>query len=145
MEGQITAKLDELQRPLRLPKEHETGKQVMYIIVQYGKLYPCRNADFSRNETDIHWTTTFASDTAEPIRSEGIDPAQNGAALENYFRGLSSDSVYVVFCTFEDSFPAFLRAKQMAVASGITYGWDAFQNSDGPVTFGEVGNVPKAQ
>ncbi len=49
LERQVTAKLDELQRPLRLPKEHETGKRVIYIIVRYGHIYLCRNFDLSRN------------------------------------------------------------------------------------------------
>jgi len=37
---QLTAKLDELQRPLRLPKEHETGKHVIYIITLLSKTAP---------------------------------------------------------------------------------------------------------
>jgi len=31
MERQVTAKLNDLQRPLRLPKEHETGKRVVWL------------------------------------------------------------------------------------------------------------------
>jgi hypothetical protein len=141
MEGQVTAKVDELQRPLRLPKEHETGKQVIYIIVRYDRIYPCRNADLSRNETDINWTSVLENDIAEPIQGKGLDPN----AVASYFSGLSSDGVYVVFCVFEDSFPVFIRAKQSAVASGISYGWEPFRNEDGPVSFGENGHTPKPQ
>ena len=74
MEKQVTAKLDELQRPLRLPKEHETGKRVVYIIVRYGHIYPCRNSDLSRNETDINWTSGLDNEIAEPIRGKGSRP-----------------------------------------------------------------------
>ena len=145
LERQVTAKLDELQRPLRLPKEHETGKRVIYIIVRYGHIYLCRNFDLSRNETDIDWTTTLTGETAEPRRGMGIDPKGSTAGLINFFKNMSDDSVYVAFCVYEDSFPAFIRAKQLASDSGLAYGWEPFQISDGPVSFGAVGHTPKPQ
>jgi len=145
MERQVTAKLDELQKPLRLPKEHETGKRVIYIIVRYGHIYLCRNFDLSRNETDIDWTTTLTGETAEPRRGMGIDPTGSTAGLINFFKNMSDDSVYVAFCVYEDAFPAFSRAKQLASDCGLAYGWVPFQLSDGPVSFGSVGHTPKPQ
>jgi hypothetical protein len=145
LERQVTTKLDELQRPLRLPKEHETGKRVIYIIARYGHIYLCRNFDLSRNETDINWTTTLTGETAEPRRGQGIDPTGSTAGLINFFKNMSDDSVYVAFCVYEDSFPAFIRAKQLAADCGLAYGWEPFQISDGPVSFGSVGHTPKPQ
>lgn len=145
LERQVTTKLDELQRPLRLPKEHETGKRVIYIIARYGHIYLCRNFDLSRNETDIDWTTTLTGETAEPRRGQGIDPTGSTAGLINFFKNMSDDSVYVAFCVYEDSFPAFIRAKQLASDCGLAYGWEPFQISDGPVSFGAVGRTPKPQ
>jgi len=145
LERQVTTKLDELQRPLRLPKEHETGKRVIYIIARYGHIYLCRNFDLSRNETDIDWTTTLTGETAEPRRGQGIDPTGSTAGLINFFKNMSDDSVYVAFCVYEDSFPAFIRAKQLASDCGLAYGWEPFQISDGPVSFGAVGHTPKPQ
>jgi len=145
LERQVTTKLDELQRPLRLPKEHETGKRVIYVIVKYGHIYLCRNYDLSRNETDIDWTTTLTGETAEPRRGQGIDPTGSTAGLINFFKNMSDDSVYVAFCVYEDSFPAFIRAKQLASDCGLAYGWEPFQISDGPVSFGAVGHTPKPQ
>jgi len=145
MERQVTAKLNELQRPLRLPKEHETGKRVIYIIARYGHIYLCRNFDLSRNETDIDWTTTLTGETADPRRGQGIDPTGSTAGLINFFRNMSDDSVYVAFCVYEDSFPAFIRAKQLAADCGLAYGWEPFQISDGPVSFSSVGHTPKPQ
>jgi hypothetical protein len=75
----------------------------------------------------------------------GINPSQRAAALSSYFNNQSSDSVYVVFCVFEDSFPAFIRAKQSVVDSGISDGWEPFRNIDGPVSFGQHGHTPKPQ
>lgn len=145
LEKLATDLLNESQRQLRLPKEHETSKRVVYIIARYGRIYTCRNSDLSRNETDIEWTATLGSEIAEPKRGKGIDPAVNAAALRTYFRNQSESSVYVAFCVFEDSFPAFIRAKQLATESGLSYGWDPFQFSDGPVSFGAVGHTPKPQ
>jgi hypothetical protein len=145
MEGQVTAKLNELQRPLRLPREHETGKRVIYVIARYGRIYLCRNSDLSRNETDINWTSSLDSEKAEPIRGKGIDPGLNPGGLKFFLNNQSRDTIYMVFCVFEDSFPAFIRAKQIAVDSGFTYGWEAFRNQDGPVSFSSVGHTPKPQ
>jgi hypothetical protein len=141
LQAQVTTQLDALQRPLRLPREHETGKRVLYIIVRYGRIYPCHNLDSSRDETDIHWTTTPGEDTAEPIPGQGLDPE----AAASYFGGLSNEDVYLVFLTFEDSFPAFLSAKQSAVSRGIAYGWEPFRPEDGPIIFSTSGHIPKPQ
>jgi hypothetical protein len=145
LEKQAVALVNESQRQLRLPKEHETSKRVIYVIARYGRIYVCRNSDLSRNETDIEWTLTLSSETAEPKRGKGIDPNSNAADLRIYFRNLSKNSVYVAFCAFEDSFPAFIRAKQIAIESGMSYGWTPFQISDGPVSFGTTGHTPKPQ
>lgn len=145
LDKQASDLVNESQRQLRLPKEHETSKRVIYVIARYGRIYTCRNSDLSRNETDIEWTSTLTSEIAEPKAGKGIDPAISAPGLKAYFRNLSENSVYVAFCVFEDSFPAFIRAKQLATESGLTYGWDPFQLSDGPVSFGSVGHTPKPQ
>lgn len=141
----IAAKRNDLERPLRLPKEHETGKRVVYLIARYGRIYPCRNSDLSRNETDIIWTSGISDLTAEPIPGRGINPITNPATLEAYFASQSRESVYMAFCVFEDSFPAFIHAKEIAMAKGLSFGWDPFKNEDGPVTFSENGHRPKPQ
>jgi hypothetical protein len=145
LDKQAAVLVNESRRQLRLPKEHETSKRVIYVIARYGRIYTCRNSDLSRNETDIEWTSTLTSQIAEPKAGKGTDPVGNAAGLRAYFRNLSKDSVYVAFCVFEDSFPAFIRAKQLAAEIGLAYGWDPFQLSDGPVTFSQDGHTPKPQ
>jgi hypothetical protein len=145
LQGQVTTKLNELQRPLRLPKEHETGKRVVYVIVRYGRVYLCRNYDLSRNETDINWTTTLTGETAEPIPNRGLDPKNNAAGLSNFFRNMADGTVYIAFCVYEDSFPAFIQTKQLASDAGLAFGWEPFLVSDGPVVFAEIGHTPKPQ
>ena len=141
---QVAKILNESQRPLRLPKERETGKRPFYIIAQYGRIYPCRHSDLSRNETAISWTTSGDSETASPIPGQGYGPADS-AKLRELFNNLPKDLVYLAFCVFEDSFPEFNRAKEMATASGFAYGWEPFRNQDGPVSFSSLGHSPKPQ
>lgn len=145
LEKVATDLANESERKLRLPKEHETGKRVIYIIARYGRIYTCRNFDLSRNETDIEWTSTLTSEIAEPKKGRGIDPIGSAAGLGAYFRNLSGNSVYVAFCVFDDSFPAFIHAKQLATENGMAYGWDPFLIADGPVTFSAEGHTPKPQ
>lgn len=138
---QVTAAFNDLERPLRLPVEHSTNKRVVYVLVRYGRLYPCSNADFSQNTTDIKWTSNLDAEIAEPIPGKGLAPSQAGA----YFGTLSPDSVYIVFCVFEDSFPAFIQAKELAVDRGISYGWEPRRVAEGPAMFGVNGHIPPAQ
>lgn len=145
LEKQETDLVNESQRQLRLPKEHETGKRVIYIIARYGRIYTCRNTDLSRNESDLEWTSTLTSEIAEPKKDKGIDPFNNAPELRAYFRNQSESSTYMAFCVFEDSFPAFIRAKQLAIERGLSYGWEPFRFSDGPVSFSTVGHTPKPQ
>ena len=145
MEKQTSDLVSESQRQLRLPKEHETTKRVIYVIARYGRIYTCRNSDLSRNETDIDWTSTSTGEIALPRQGKGIDPISNSAAMGAYFRSQSPASVYIAFCVFEDSFPAFIRAKQLAIERGLSYGWDPDQLSEGPVTFSAFGTSPKPQ
>jgi hypothetical protein len=145
LQKQASYLVNNSQRQLRLPKEHDTSKRVIYVIARYGRIYTCRNADLSRNESDIEWESKLASEVAYPKQGMGIDPSIEAARLGAYFRTLTENSAYVAFCVFEDSFPAFIRAKQIAAESGLTYGWDPFKFSDGPVSFSAVGHVPKPQ
>src|SRR5262249_36573734 len=145
LENQVSALVNESQRKLRLPKEHDTSKRVVYIIARHGRIYPCRNRDFSRNEVDIEWSDGETTERALPRVNRGIDIAKNPEAMRAYFRNLPDRSVYLVFCVFEESFPAFIQAKQIAVESGMTYGWEPYRLVDGAVAFSESGYTPKPQ
>lgn len=134
------------QRQLRMPREHDTDRQVVYIIVRYGRVYLCRNIDLSRNGNDIHWTDKVGVETADPIKAKGLDPDVNAAELRTYFTAQAHNSVYVVFIVMEDSFPTFIRAKQLALESELPYGWTPWRlDIDGPLSFSAYGYMPKPQ
>jgi len=138
---QVAASRKASERPLRLPKEHSTGMKPFFVIVQYSRVYPCREADLSRNDTSISWKSHGDSETANPISGKGRDAGD----LQALFRNLPKDLVYVVFCVFEDSFAEFNRAKEFAATTGLSYGWEPFRNKDGAVTFSSSGHTPKPQ
>jgi hypothetical protein len=131
----------ELQRTLRLPVEHTPDKRAIYFIVQYGHIYPCKNIDSSQDDIDIKWTLKDGISTAEPIPERGY----TAETIDTYLRQLSADEVYAVYCVFEDSFPAFIQARQTTIAAGFIYGWDPYRHQDGPVRFSVFGHTPGAQ
>ena len=134
------------ERQLRMPREHDTDRQVVYIIAQYGRIYLCRNLDLSRNENDIKWTDSSGVETADPKQAKGLDPDVNVPALTTYFTAQAHNSVYVVFIVMPDSFPTFIRAKQIAIECQLPYGWTPWRTDiDGSLSFSAYGYMPKPQ
>jgi hypothetical protein len=134
------------ERELRLPREHDTDRQVVYAIVVYGRVYFCRNLDMTRNEKDIAWTEKLGAEYADPRKNGGLDPITNAAQLRSYFTAQAHNSIYVDFITLEDSFPAFIQAKQLAVESGLPYGWIPWRMSQmDALSFAATGYVPRPQ
>lgn len=135
------------QRELRLPREHDTDRQVVYIIVLYGRIYCCHNADMTRNENDIQWTDRTGVEYAAPKKTKGLDPIANASQLRTYFTTEAHSSVYVVFIAARESFPTFIRAKQLAVESGLPYGWVPWRSvqEDGDLSFSASGTMPRPQ
>jgi hypothetical protein len=134
------------ERQLRMPREHDTDRQVVYIIALYDRIYLCRNIDLSRNENDIKWTESRGVETADPIKAKGLDPDVNAAQLRTYFTAQAHNSVYVDFIVMGDSFPSFIRAKQLAVECELPYGWLPWRlDVDGPLSFSAYGYQPRPQ
>jgi len=145
-EKQMAETAQKSQRELRLPREHDTARQAVYAIVMYGRVYFCKNADMSRNETDIKWTDRGDDEFADPRKDKGLDPVANAAQIRAYCKAQLRNSVFIDFIALDDSFPAFLQAKQLAVESGMPYGWLPWRmGADGPISFSENGYMPRPQ
>jgi hypothetical protein len=145
-EKQMTEVAKLSQRELRLPREHETDRQVVFAIVIFGRVYFCRNIDLTRNETDIRWKDKEGVEYADPVKNKGLDPVRNAAELRAYFTAQAHNSVFVDFIAIEDSFPAFIQAKQIAVESNLPYGWIPWRLAqDGALSFSSSGYMPKPQ
>ena len=146
LEKQLDEAIKLSQRELRLPKEHDTDRQVVYAIVIYGRVYFCRNVDMTRNDRDIAWTPKLGAEYAAPIKGRGFDPTVNAAELRSYFTAQAHNSVYIDFIALEDSFPTFIRAKQLATDCGMPYGWIPWKMTQvDALSFAATGYVPRPQ
>jgi len=146
LEKQLDEAIKLSQRELRLPKEHDTDRQVVYAIVIYGRVYFCRNTDMARNDRDIVWTPKNGAEYAAPIKGKGFDPVANAAELRSYFTTQAHNSVYIDFIALADSFPAFLRTKQLAGECGMPYGWIPWKMEQvEALSFASTGYVPRPQ
>jgi hypothetical protein len=146
LEKQLDEAIKISQRELRLPREHDTDRQVVYAIVIYGKVYFCRNLDMTRNNTDIAWTEKLGAEYAAPIKGRGLDPVKNAAELRSYFSTQARNSIYIDFIALEDSFGACIQAKQLAGECGLPYGWIPWKNGQiAALSFATSGYVPRPQ
>jgi hypothetical protein len=133
---------------LRLPREHATGRTHFYVLLRYGRIYPLyqyENGDLVRNTRTLRWQPEGEGvKRIEPIPSTGLNPQTEAAALENLFRQLPADRLYLVFEVYEDSFAEFGAAKELAVRRGLEYTWEP-RKRDAVVRLGPSGTPPPPQ
>lgn len=143
LKNQAAVVINNTVRHVRLPKEYTTGKRAFYVILQYGRVYPCRTHDLSPNTDSIRWEFNVGRSAAYPIRDKGYLPGDR-SSLQAIFTRLPRD-LYLVFCVFEDSFGEYNQVKETASSSGLAFGWEPMRNQQAPVTFGPLGHTPKPQ
>jgi len=132
---------------LRLPKERTTGKEQVWVLVRYGKLYPTylrQGRGEVLNEISIDWTEQFGSRKAEPIADRGIAVLRNDVEWQRYLRSLDARREYIAFVVWPDSYKAFNVAKLSAVSRGMSYGMEIMEFAE-DIYFSSVGTVPKPQ
>jgi hypothetical protein len=143
--AQITTR--QVQR-LRLPREHQTSKTHLYVIVRYGQAYPLyifRQGEPERNTAALRWEQENENTKRiVPVPGRGLNPETSGAALSQFLRDLPADKVYLVFQVFADSFAAFNACKQAAVQQGLEYTWEPRPN-DAVLRLGATGLPPPPQ
>ena len=133
-------------RPLRLPREHATGKKSYYFICRFGKIYPVhimREDQRDLNTQTLNWSQTSAGETATPRRELGFDPSAGLQAFERLFNEIPAQMYSIHFLVYPDSFPAFLSARQVPLAHNFDTGWE-FLTPDEPVVFSSRGEAPPA-
>ena len=144
LEKQATDLVNESQRHLRLPKEHETGKRVIYVIVRYGRIYTCRNADLSRNETRIEWTSTLTGEIRSQARAkELIKPRMLPHSEHTLETNQETPSIWLSVSSRTRSRPLSGPNSSRPRAAWPT---DRIPSGlPGPVAFSAVGHTPKPQ
>ena len=111
---------------MRLPTISETGKMSWPVIVRYGSLYPLSvistngRAAILRNNRSLNRQAGFVE--ARP--GMGEDPEQSVAGMVQAFKSVGKTNFYFAFWVYDDSFGAFLRAREEAARLGFQYGWE---------------------
>lgn len=146
----LTNRLDRLKqantRQLRLPRERATGKKTYYFICRFGKIFPVHvmlNGRRELNTQTLDWRRTPDGEIAAPKRELGYDPATGLAAFTRLFNEIPAQTYSIHFLVYNDSFPAFLSARQIPLARNFDTGWEFF-TEDRQVIFSASGEAPPA-
>jgi hypothetical protein len=130
LERQLSQAKADSEQTLRLPREHQSSLIAFHVAVRYGLVYPLYDANLNRNTESVKWTP-FKEDTfVEPRPGAGLDPARHPAAFTSLLSSLPKNRYYLSFYVYEDSWAAFNLAKQMALKSGLQYGWRPKESDD---------------
>ncbi len=122
---------DPRQRPrtnvMRLPDIANTAKKPWLVIVQRGKLYPLDVLSIGTSATPIlnNQEVLYQRQTGyvEPRPEQGENPQSGMTQMIETFKSTAQTNYYFAFWVYDDSFPAFVRAREMAAKMGYQYGW----------------------
>ncbi len=110
---------------MRLPGVSHTSKQPWMVIVRYGKLYPLdvlstdgRGLPLRNNRTLIRQERFV-----EPQPGLGDEPDQGVSEMAQAFKASGKTNFYFAFWVYDDSFEAYMRAREAAMRLGFEYGW----------------------
>lgn len=103
-----------------------TTKQPWTVIARYGKLYPLDLLSSDGRGLPVFNTQAVLvrSGVIEPRPGQGEDPAGGVTRMAQAFQAGSKTNFYFAFLVYDDSFDAFVRARETAVNLGFEYGWN---------------------
>ena len=145
VQKRLTREMDNRVRRLRLPREHQTSKEPVEIIVRYGRVYPvqryARGASSGFNSGAIQ-LKNVGDELRElaPVPGKGVDPANSIRVLVDYYKQLPRNS-YLVFRVYGDSFGQFNISKEAASRMGIELSWAPLED-DARIMMGFGGGAP---
>jgi hypothetical protein len=133
VEVELDATLQRLQDPrqrfrtneMRLPNLSTTARRPWPVIIRYDKLYPMDFMPTVRGGAPAHNDRTISrSEYAVPKVGQGDEPDAGVAQMVAAFKASASTNYYFEFYVYEDSFVAFVRAREAAARLGFQYGWE---------------------
>jgi DNA repair exonuclease SbcCD ATPase subunit len=131
---------------LRLPKEHDTGKDPWYVIIKGGEIFSkniLNSGEVQLNSSIFTVETNGDDETWTPIEGKGISNTDKDA-IAQLISNVQQSGRYISFIVYEDSFTAFIKARDNAISQGVEYGWRPEEISDS-VVFSTEGTAPKPQ
>lgn len=132
VEAKLQATLQRLQDPrqvfrtneMRLPNLSMTAKLPWPVIIRYNKLYPMKLMPPVRGAASVqNDRTIIRSEYVEPRAGEGNDPVAGVNQMIANFKASANTNYFFQFYVYEDSFDAFVRARETAARLDFQYGW----------------------
>ena len=116
---------------LRMPTEKgETGKSYLWVIVKYGKIYPCFHPDKELifNLTEAIGRRGNRIVFHKPKAKSGFSPEYDRDELVDYFQSINSRESYLAFMVYpnDSSFNGFNQAKALCTSIGVGYTWEPY-------------------
>jgi len=111
---------------MRLPNISNTSKQPWTVIVQHGKLFPLDFLSTNEQSAPVRNDRTLSHQghIVEPRPNLGDEPEQGVTDMAQAFTEIGHTNFYFAFWVYDDSFAAFIRARETAARLGFQYGWE---------------------
>jgi hypothetical protein len=110
---------------MTLPNLSNTAKHAWPVILRYGGLFPMDIMPSVRGGVPVHNDrTVLRTEFAEPKEGQGADPDAAVAEMVAAFKTSARTNYYFEFYVYQDSFGAFVRARDAAARLGFQYGWE---------------------
>jgi hypothetical protein len=111
---------------MRLPNLSNTSKQSWPVIIFSGRLYPLDVLSTDGRGVPLRNDRTLSHQAryVEPRPGLGDEPEQGVAQMVEAFKASGKTNYYFAFWVYDDSFEAFMRARETATRLGFQYGWE---------------------
>ncbi len=136
VQSELQATLQRLQDPrqrpqtnlMRLPNLQKTTKQPWQVIIQYGKIYALdllssdgHGVLMPNNQAVLRQPR---SNIVEPRPGKGDEPESGVTQMVQAFKANAKTNYYFAFWVYNDSFDAFIQARETVTKLGFQYGWN---------------------
>jgi hypothetical protein len=117
---------------MRLPNISDTRKQSWPVIISSGRLYPLDVLSTDGRGVPLRNDRTLSRQAryVEPRPGLGGEPNQGVTKMVEAFKASGKTNYYFAFWVYDDSFEAFMRAREAATRLGFQYGWEPLPQNE---------------
>jgi hypothetical protein len=117
---------------MRLPAASNTTKLRWPVIIRYDKLYPVNVLSTNGRIAVAPNNRTLSRQGlfVEPRPGMGDAPEQGVTEMARAFQASGKTNFFFTFYVYDDSFEAFMRAREKATQLGWQYGWDPLPENE---------------
>jgi len=142
VESEIQTNLQQMQSPRPPPQtvamhlpilDTNTTRKQWMVIARYGKLYPLDLLSSDGRGLVVPNTSAVSIQRPSGLVSlrtgQGEEPESGITRMAQAFKTSAKTNFYFAFWVYEDSFDAFVRARETAVRQGFQCGWNPLTNN----------------